>query len=252
MEPTLAQRVSAAAHAALDHANPLAATSLERMVQDVAQRRPRSALDVGCGFGAVAIALAGLAEVDVLGLDNSEPMLARARSALARQALVGTALAGTVRFENRSIASVQDRRFDAVICIGSSQVFGSTRQALLGCAGLLAEGGTVLFADLVWRAEPAPSFVEFLGGEPSDYWAAAAAAEEFARAGLSIETQWSASTADWRRYEEAVHQGRMDFARTLHANEAAEVIGRAEAWAAAYQHWGQEAFGFDAYLARAC
>ena len=109
----------------------------------------------------------------------------------------------------------------------------------------------VLFADLVWRAEPPPEFVEFLGIDPSVYWASTAAAEAFATAGFSIDRRWSASAADWRSYEAAVHQGRLDFASTLPADEAAGVIGRAEAWVDAYQRWGQAAFGFEAYLARA-
>ena len=57
---------------------PLAGRRLDRMIELVADRRYRRALEVGCGDGSFSRRLAAVAD-EVLGLDLSEEAIARAR-----------------------------------------------------------------------------------------------------------------------------------------------------------------------------
>ncbi len=68
-------------------------------------------LDIGCGTGRVALAL-GTAGYRVIGLDNSEAMLARARDRLARR----PDLAGRVKLLDADVTELQiDARFGLAI-----------------------------------------------------------------------------------------------------------------------------------------
>ena len=245
MTSSLAQRVSAAAHDALPHANPLSVDQVEALIRSLAAPQPRTALDIGCGPGSLAIALAALSPTAVTAIDNNVDFLARGRqSARARPLL------GSVSFEHRDAAHLGEQEFDAVLCVGSSQAFGSTLQALRRCASLLHRGGTLLFADLVWSAPPDDSLLSFLGVERSVYWDEHAERDAFDSAGLSLIEVTRASTDSWNSYEARIHRGRLEFAATLPQDDGEQARARAVAWAEAYRTYGQYCLGFNAYLAR--
>lgn len=142
-------------------------------------------------------------------------------------------------------------KFDAVVCIGSSHAFGTPVEGLRQCAALVTAEGAVLFADLVWSAEPPEEFLAFLGSGRSNHWQASEAADVFKQSGLVISRVETASPGSWNAYEAGVLQGRLGFADTLGPAEAAEVRGKATAWAEAYEKHGKHCFGFAAYLASA-
>lgn len=244
MTQSLAQRISAAAHRDLPHANPLSATQFDALVQAIASERPRKVLDIGCGWGSFAFALAAACEADILAIDINEEFLARARTLQADRALVGR-----IEFRDVAAEALLDERFDAVVCIGASQAFGTPLEALRRCAALMNADGTLLFADMVWTAEPAPEFLEFLGTARSTFWLQADAKPAFATAGLRIVRQEVTSAASWQAYEDAIHRGRLRFAETLAAAEADAVRARATSWTAAWQRWGQHCLGFVGYVA---
>ena len=235
--------MSAAAHRDLPHANPLSPVQFDALVQAVCAQRPRTVLDVGCGWGAFAIALARTCDADVRALDINTDFLARAAALAAESTLVGR-----IAFEDASAATLADERFDAIACIGASQALGTPREALARCASLLAPGGTLLFADGVWTAEPPQAFLDFLGMTRSTFWLQSGADAAFAQAGLAVQRQEVTSASSWRVYEDAIHAGRLRFAETLDADEAAQVRARATDWTAAWQRWG-DCFGFVGYLA---
>ena len=244
MPQSLAQRISAAAHRDLPHANPLSTTQFAELVQAIAQEHPRSVLDIGCGWGSFGLALAETCSTSILAIDINTTFLARARSLAADHTLIG-------RIELREAPAVElaGQRYDAVVCIGASQAFGTPHEALARCAALLNPGGTLLFADIVWAAEPATEFVKFLGADRSTFWLQSQAEAAFAAAGLVIREQQVTSATSWQEYEDAIHRGRLRFAETLDAAEADEVRSRAAQWTASWQRWGQHCLGFVGYIA---
>jgi cyclopropane fatty-acyl-phospholipid synthase-like methyltransferase len=241
---SLSQRLSAAAHSNLPHANPLSSVQMDRLARSLARRGPRTILEIGCGPGTFAIGLAKICPASITAIDVNTDFLTRARNAALEQGL-----AGRIDFCLQDAASLGAQRFAAVVCVGSSQAFGTALEALEHCAALTEEGGSIVFADLVWSSEPPDAFLEFLGGPRSLYWSEMEAETVFQQAGLIVLQQETASRTSWQEYEAAVLAGRLAFADTLDGGEAEQVRKRARTWAAAFDEYGQYCFGFTAYLA---
>jgi cyclopropane-fatty-acyl-phospholipid synthase len=80
-------------------------------------------LDIGCGWGGMAITLAKLEQVDVLGITLSEEQLA-----LARQRAEAAGVADRVRFElidYRDLAEREAGRFDRIVSVGMFEHVGA-------------------------------------------------------------------------------------------------------------------------------
>jgi SAM-dependent methyltransferase len=114
-------------------------------------------LDIPCGIGRHAIALAGLG-YNVLGIDRSEPALEVAR----RQKVSGATFRA---LDMTDLASVQET-FDGVLCLWSSFGYGTLEknQRLLGdMSDRLRDGGRLLIdvynADALQRLPAAESAV---------------------------------------------------------------------------------------------
>jgi cyclopropane fatty-acyl-phospholipid synthase-like methyltransferase len=241
---SLAQRTSVAAHRDLPHANPLSPAQFDALVQAIAARRPREVLDIGCGWGSFALALAQACDTRVLAIDINADFLERGR-----QQAAGRPLLGTIDFRELPAEALAGQRFDAVVCIGAAQAFGKPPEALARCADLLTPGGTLLFADGVWTTEPPQDFLDFLGTDRSTYWLQSDAEAAFATAGLRIERQEVTSASSWQAYEDAIHRGRLRFADTLEAAEATEVRQRTASWTSSWERWGRHCLGFVGVVA---
>ena len=238
------EQVSAAAHAGLDHANPLAVGQMAELVERVARARPCTVIDVGSGFGSFAVALASRAPGRVRAVEPNGLFVERARAA------AGSArLEGEIDFQERALLEDEGERFDAVVCIGSSGAIGTPAEALARCRDLLAKDGVLVFADLVWAADPPPAFLDLLGGDAATYWRRSEAEDLFA--GLGLDVVWSCSATDesWEAYERGVLAGRLELADQVGGEEGAALRDRAQAWYRAYEAHGSSCFGFDAFVA---
>jgi 2-polyprenyl-3-methyl-5-hydroxy-6-metoxy-1,4-benzoquinol methylase len=244
MPAPLATRVSAAAHTALPHANPLSVRQVSDLIGFIAHAKPATALDVGCGPGALAIALATKCSAKVLGIDISEPFLERAKLASA-----SLAMSGEPHFISASPLSLSNETFDAILCVGSSQAIGTPIEALAWCRDRLSPEGLLLFAELTWRRRPEPRFIEFLGVAESLYWSEEHEARVFADAGLRILQVERASPQAWKAYEDAVFEGRQRFAAQLDPEEGGIVLAHANAWKTAFDNYGANCLDFTAYVA---
>lgn len=239
------QQLSAASHAALPYVNPLAVRQMNRLVSLAISSRPRTALEIGCGPGTFSIALAEQCDLDVTAIDVNPYFLERARLAAAQKAF-----RGTVTFEQRSASDYQGPEIDLVVCIGSSHAIGTPREAVSRAARLLRRGGTLVFADLFWSSSPPNRFLAFLCCTGELYWTKETSTAIFTRANLRVTQELQASHASWRKYEQAVRQGRLAFAESLPLEQARSVRSRAETWFKAYERYGQHCLGFAAYVAR--
>ncbi len=244
MTMSLAQRISVEAHLSLPHANPLLSMQMTSLVKTLAERAPQTVLDVGCGPGTFSIELAKACPAAIRAIDINPGFLDRARASA-----MGQLFRGRIDFQDQAASALGAEQFDALVCIGSSQAFGTPTEALARCAKLVRAGGTVVFAELVWSSEPHTDFLGFLGEPRSLYWSEAQASAAFFDAGLVVARTETASRASWCDYETAIHRGRLAFANSLSESEAEQVRIRANDWANAYEQYGQHCLGFVAYVA---
>ncbi|KTE10112.1 SAM-dependent methyltransferase [Sphingopyxis sp. H115] len=101
-------------------------------------------LDIGCGWGGMAITLAQLEAVDVLGITLSEEQLA-----LARQRAEAAGVADRVQFElidYRDLAAREAGRFDRIVSVGMFEHVGATNFETFfrAAANLMAADGVML------------------------------------------------------------------------------------------------------------
>ena len=97
-------------------------------------------LDIGCGWGGLALHLARSAEVEVLGITLSEPQLRHARAQAAAEGLDAR-----VRFELLDWREVEGR-FDRIVSVGMFEHVGPPhyRAFLARCRELMSEDGLML------------------------------------------------------------------------------------------------------------
>ncbi len=101
-------------------------------------------LDIGCGWGGMAITLAKLEKVEVLGITLSEEQLA-----LARQRAEAAGVADRVRFElidYRDLAARDAGRFDRIVSVGMFEHVGAANFETFfrACANLMTADGVML------------------------------------------------------------------------------------------------------------
>ncbi len=101
-------------------------------------------LDIGCGWGGMAITLAKLERVEVLGITLSDEQLA-----LARQRAEAAGVADRVRFElidYRDLAAREPGRFDRIVSVGMFEHVGAPNfdTFFRACANLMTADGAML------------------------------------------------------------------------------------------------------------
>src|SRR5262249_31539380 len=104
----------------------------------------------------------------------------------------------SARFEVRDAAAIE-RRFDAVINVGSSHAHGGFPGALTALRNLAP---VVLYGDGFWQRPPSEAFLAALGGASVDELADLDGLRDAIRdAGFDILHASFASEHDWARYE---------------------------------------------------
>ena len=238
------QQISTEAHRDLPHANPLSVAQMRHLLEKVLSRQPRSILDVGCGAGEFSIALAAHQDVHVTALDINPYALERARAAASK-----AKLEGQVDFQECAATEYIGGPFDVAICIGSSQALGTPREALTELQKYVRPGGALIFAELCWSSTPSKEFLEFLGTPESHYWKLLDTEAVSIEAGLSVELVLVATEESWAAYENGFLQGRLNVAKTLPAEEAAQLTANANNWYKAFLEQGRKCLGFVAVVA---
>ncbi|MCX6466656.1 MAG: class I SAM-dependent methyltransferase [Pseudonocardiales bacterium] len=160
----------------LTHHGPLSDARAAAIVARLAATRPRTVLDVGCGWGALMLGLLEAVEgASGLGVDRDGDDLARGRADARRRGLTDRA-----EFADRPVREVTGP-FDVVLCVGSSQALadmpGGLPEALAALHRLVAPGGRVLLGEGFWEAPPPPERLARM-------WPGAAAADHPDLAGL--------------------------------------------------------------------
>jgi cyclopropane-fatty-acyl-phospholipid synthase len=106
-------------------------------------------LDVGCGWGSLALHAAGRYGADVVGIT-----LSAEQAALARERVADAGLAGRITIRVQDYRAVEDGPFDAVASIGMAEHVGRAGMAgyVTALHDLLAPGGRLLHHAIAWSA----------------------------------------------------------------------------------------------------
>ncbi|WP_116090113.1 SAM-dependent methyltransferase [Sphingomonas crusticola] len=110
-------------------------------------------LDIGCGWGGLALHLHQIADVDVLGITLSKEQLT-----IARQRADAAGVADRVKFELLDFRAVQGR-FDRIVSVGMFEHVGPPYYGAFfrRCRSLLAEDGVMLLHTIGRADGPAPT-----------------------------------------------------------------------------------------------
>jgi SAM-dependent methyltransferase len=181
--------VSRIAHGELKLYNPLAESDLDAAIELLGLAPGARVLDVACGTAEVLRRVGARWEINGTGYDSDAEQIERARLASPDLDLL-----------------VADEPppgpFDLAVCIASSHALGGFPDALGRLRELVSPGGQILLGEGYWLREPAPEYLDALGGaspdELADYTGLFAAAED---AGLTALWSCVASEHDWDRYE---------------------------------------------------
>ena len=141
-------------------------------------------LDIGCGWGGLALHLAHVAGAEVMGITLSEEQLKAASGRAQREGL-----SKTVQFELQDYREIEGR-FDRVVSIGMFEHVGKANYVRFfrRLSDLLADDGIALVHTIGWLDEPGPinPFIRkyiFPGAEIPSLSEVAAVAE---RSGLTL------------------------------------------------------------------
>jgi SAM-dependent methyltransferase len=250
------------AHGALAVCNPVGDALLDGVLERLPLpappgRRPL-VLDAGCGKAELLLRLIERRGVKGVGVDSNAAFIEEARAQARRRVRRGALElhAGSVReFLAARAAPVPGKRapprFDAALCTGAAHAFGTAEDALVALRDLVRPGGTLLFGDGYWKRPPEPSYLEAIGaagGELLEHAGNIARAEAL---GLTLVEAAVASDEDLDRYETA-HAAALAryIAGQPHDPDAPAIARRANAWRAAYLHWGRGTMGFALYVFR--
>ena len=132
------------AHGTHRYLSPLSAAKAESLIQRLAVAPGQRVLDVGCGKAGFLLDLLAAAQARGVGVDTNPAFIAAATAAARERGLSERA-----EFVNARLQDTIDsrERFDAVVCMGSSQVIGSLADAFAWAWAVLAPGAVALFGD---------------------------------------------------------------------------------------------------------
>ena len=163
-------------------------------------------LDIGCGWGELLLRVAAAApQCAAIGVDTDEPSLGEARRRASSRGLAhrATFLAGDG-------ASVGPAAVDALICIGSTQVWGPPVEAnqpldyasaFDAIRGRVRDGSRVAYADGIWSKPPTSAATAPLSGRDDEFVTLDELVVLAEEAALSVDVADQATLDEWDAFE---------------------------------------------------
>jgi cyclopropane-fatty-acyl-phospholipid synthase len=195
---------------------------LSHIAAKLALRPGQRVLDIGCGWGGMAIYLARKAGVTVLGITLSEEQLA-----LARERALAAGVANCVAFELIDYRDLAERgeRFDRIVSVGMFEHVGRAqfRHFFRACANMLEDDGAMLLHTIGRMGRPGATdaFTRkyiFPGGYIPALSETVAASERYRLIATDVETlrlhyartlrEWYRRTVAHREQIEALYDAR--------------------------------------------
>ncbi|MEU4110273.1 methyltransferase domain-containing protein [Streptomyces sp. NPDC027717] len=184
---------------------PLSEARAAAIVTRLAAARPRTVLDIGCGWGELLLrVLEAVPEARGTGIDLAEEDLARGREDAAARGLGGRA-----EFVAESATGTGRGPADLVLCLGASHALSPaerpTAEALRELRRLVADGGRVLLGEGFWERTPTAAELAGMwpGARPDDHVGLGELLDLAVAAGFRPEWTETASLAEWEEFESA-------------------------------------------------
>jgi precorrin-6B methylase 2 len=153
-------------------------------------------LDLAAGRGGPALALASSYGCRITCIEQASEFASAARDRIAEAGL--TQLIEVVEADARDFG-VEPERYDAVLCLGASFVWGGLDGALSAMTPSACRGGFVVIGEPYWRRWPLPEDCELEPGE--DFVTLAETVERLEAANLELVGLLASTVDDWDRYE---------------------------------------------------
>ncbi|MFG3047147.1 SAM-dependent methyltransferase [Streptomyces sp. NPDC048241] len=184
---------------------PLSEARAGALVARLAVTRPRTVLDIGCGWGELLLrVLDAVPDARGTGVDVNEEDLARGRRGAAARGLTGR-----VEFVAESARGTGRGPADLVLCLGASQALSEadapTAEALRALRRLVSDGGRVLLGEGFWERTPTEAELAGMwpGARADDHVSLAALFNLAVEAGFRPEWTETATLAEWEDFESA-------------------------------------------------
>ncbi|MET7610837.1 class I SAM-dependent methyltransferase [Streptomyces seoulensis] len=192
-------------HTRLTFHGPLSSARADAIVGRLSANRPRTVLDIGCGWGELLLrVLEAVPEARGTGVDLDESDLARGRRSAEERGLAGRA-----GFLAESARDTAHGPADLVLCVGASQALSDadcpTAEALRSLRGLVADGGRVLLGEGIWERTPTSAELAGMwpGAAASDHLTLPALLDLAVESGFRPEWTETATLPEWDHFESA-------------------------------------------------
>jgi SAM-dependent methyltransferase len=226
--------------------NPTSAEKI-RLLGERLRLGPDSAvLDVASGRGGPALILAATYGCRITCVERAEEFhdaaVVRVRDAGLDH------LIDLVRADARA-HPMEEARYDAVLCLGASFIWGGLPETLASLTPAARRGGSVAIGEPYWRTWPLPAGFEPEDGE--DFVTLAETVGRFRAAGLTPTALIDGSFDDWDQYESLHWLAAEEWLRANPDDPDAEAIRvRSDRFRERYLRWERDLVGWAIVLGR--
>lgn len=190
-------RLSAIAHLEHPVAAPLSDASVEALLRRVAARAPGDVLDVGCGSAQWLVRLIELApSARGVGVDLSADAVA-----VAQAHAQASGVADRIDIRRQDASAIDDDRYDALLCIGSTHAFGGLRPTLDALHARARPGAWALVGDGFWQSPPQQPALDALDATEDEFPTYAGLVATVEAAGWAPVHVHVSTAAEWDDYE---------------------------------------------------
>jgi SAM-dependent methyltransferase len=180
----------------LDFNAPLSGGRADAVAAALAARRPRTVLDIGCGWAELMLRiLAASPATTGIGVDSDAVLIARGRTNAERRGLADRV---------RLIAADGNEPVepaDLVLCVGSDHVYGTQAQALAALRPNVEPGGVLFFGTGYWQRPPSDAEAAGLEATPDEFDELGGLVDRAVAAGFRPLDIQTANEDEWNAFE---------------------------------------------------
>jgi ubiquinone/menaquinone biosynthesis C-methylase UbiE len=191
------ERLSAIAHTTHPVAAPLSDAGVREVIDRVVSHQPQSVLDIGCGSGQWLVELLQrLPNTRGVGVDVSAVALQHAEALAA-----STGVADQLTLHQAPAQTLDDAKFDALLCIGSTHALGGLAGTLTEMHRWAASRAVVVVGDGFWERPPSDAALTALDCTADEFPSYADFVDAVAAAGWDPVHVRTSRADEWDDYE---------------------------------------------------
>jgi ubiquinone/menaquinone biosynthesis C-methylase UbiE len=241
-------KYSSIGHRGLSICNPIASLKVDEVIEFLQLGAEHSAIDFGAGKSEFLIRLIERYGLNATAVELEDGYITESAD-LAKDRIPKEKLRIEISDALEYVKTIEPSSYDLAICMGSTHAFGGYDQALESLSIATKTGGSMVIADLYWKAKPDPEYLDFFGvdqdwlGTHEDHIKIAE------KRGLIPLWACVASQDDWDRYEWTCIRNRERYVLEHPEDPDCQmIIERNRSWRDAYLKWGRGCLGFGLYL----